>query len=121
MKPKVAFYWCAACGGCEEMVVDLAKAFWTSWRPWTSCSGRWPWISRRADIEAMEDGSDRRRLHQRRRAPPPSRRNGPTCCAEVASRHRRGACAQMGGIPAWRTSRTAPAFSRRFYRMRPAP
>ena len=25
MKPKVAFYWCAACGGCEEAVVDLAE------------------------------------------------------------------------------------------------
>ncbi len=24
-KPKVAFYWCAACGGCEETVVDLAE------------------------------------------------------------------------------------------------
>ena len=23
MKPKIAFYWCAACGGCEEAVVDL--------------------------------------------------------------------------------------------------
>ncbi|SYZ72643.1 NADH ubiquinone oxidoreductase 20 kDa subunit [Candidatus Zixiibacteriota bacterium] len=23
-KPKVGFYWCAACGGCEESVVDLA-------------------------------------------------------------------------------------------------
>jgi len=23
-KPKVAFYWCACCGGCEETVVDLA-------------------------------------------------------------------------------------------------
>ena len=22
-KPKVAFYWCASCGGCEETVVDL--------------------------------------------------------------------------------------------------
>jgi F420-non-reducing hydrogenase small subunit len=26
MKPKVAFYWCAACGGCEEAVVDLGEA-----------------------------------------------------------------------------------------------
>jgi F420-non-reducing hydrogenase small subunit len=26
MKPKVAFYWCASCGGCEEGVVDLAEA-----------------------------------------------------------------------------------------------
>jgi F420-non-reducing hydrogenase small subunit len=25
MKPKVAFYWCASCGGCEEAVVDLAE------------------------------------------------------------------------------------------------
>ena len=24
-KPKVAFYWCASCGGCEEAVVDLAQ------------------------------------------------------------------------------------------------
>ncbi len=26
MKPKVAFYWCASCGGCEEAVVDLNEA-----------------------------------------------------------------------------------------------
>ena len=25
-KPKVGFYWCASCGGCEEAVVDLAEA-----------------------------------------------------------------------------------------------
>ncbi len=25
MKKKVAFYWCASCGGCEEAVVDLAE------------------------------------------------------------------------------------------------
>jgi F420-non-reducing hydrogenase small subunit len=24
-KPKLAFYWCASCGGCEEAVVDLAE------------------------------------------------------------------------------------------------
>ena len=24
-KPKVAFYWCASCGGCEEAVVDLEE------------------------------------------------------------------------------------------------
>jgi len=22
-KPKVAIYWCASCGGCEEAVVDI--------------------------------------------------------------------------------------------------
>ncbi len=25
VKPKVGFYWCASCGGCEESVVDLAE------------------------------------------------------------------------------------------------
>ncbi|HUA62800.1 MAG TPA: oxidoreductase [Verrucomicrobiae bacterium] len=25
MKPKVAFYWCASCGGCEECILDLAE------------------------------------------------------------------------------------------------
>ena len=25
VKPKIAFYWCASCGGCEESVVDLAE------------------------------------------------------------------------------------------------
>lgn len=24
-KPKIAFYWCASCGGCEETVVDFAE------------------------------------------------------------------------------------------------
>jgi F420-non-reducing hydrogenase small subunit len=24
-KPKIALYWCASCGGCEESVVDLAE------------------------------------------------------------------------------------------------
>ena len=24
-KPKIALYWCASCGGCEETVVDLAE------------------------------------------------------------------------------------------------
>jgi F420-non-reducing hydrogenase small subunit len=25
MKPKVAFYWCASCGGCEEAVLDVGE------------------------------------------------------------------------------------------------
>ncbi len=25
-KPKIAFYWCASCGGCEESVLDLGEA-----------------------------------------------------------------------------------------------
>jgi len=55
-KPKVAFYWCASCGGCEETVVDLAEAvldvvaavdivFWPVALDF-----------KRKDVEAMADG-----------------------------------------------------------------
>jgi len=56
-KPKVAFYWCASCGGCEESVVDLAEGilgvvdavdiiFWPVAMDF-----------KRSDVEAMADGS----------------------------------------------------------------
>ncbi len=56
-KPKVAFYWCASCGGCEEAVVDLAETvldvvaavdivFWPVALDF-----------KRKDVEAMADGS----------------------------------------------------------------
>ncbi|RJP18529.1 MAG: oxidoreductase, partial [Candidatus Omnitrophota bacterium] len=55
-KPKVAFYWCASCGGCEECIVDLAEeilqvveavdiAFWP-------CAMDF----KRVDVEQMKDG-----------------------------------------------------------------
>jgi len=55
-KPKVAFYWCASCGGCEEAVVDLAEnildvvaavdiVFWPVALDF-----------KREDVEAMSDG-----------------------------------------------------------------
>lgn len=54
-KPKVGFYWCASCGGCEEAVVDLHEAvldvvaavdivFWP-------CAMDF----KRSDVEAMAD------------------------------------------------------------------
>jgi F420-non-reducing hydrogenase small subunit len=56
MKPKVAFYWCASCGGCEEAVVDLADKL-------LEVAGAveivlWPVALdfKRHHIEAMEDG-----------------------------------------------------------------
>jgi len=56
-KPKVAFYWCASCGGCEESVVDLAEkvldvvaavdiVFWPVALDFKT-----------KDVEAMADGS----------------------------------------------------------------
>ncbi len=56
-KPKVAFYWCASCGGCEEAVVDLAEAI-------LDVVGAvdivfWPVALdfKRSDVEALPDGS----------------------------------------------------------------
>lgn len=56
-KPKVAFYWCAGCGGCEESIVDLAEdilkvveavdiVFWPVALDF-----------KKKDVESMEDGS----------------------------------------------------------------
>lgn len=55
-KPRVAFYWCASCGGCEEAVIDLAEAildvaeavdivFWPAAMDF-----------KRTDVESMPDG-----------------------------------------------------------------
>ncbi len=98
-KPKVAFYWCASCGGCEEAVVDLAEdilgvveavdiVFWP-------CAMDF----KKADVEAMPDQSITATLL-----------NGAirtTEQEEMARLLRRksqfliayGACAHLGGIP----------------------
>ncbi|MFH1329496.1 MAG: oxidoreductase [Actinomycetota bacterium] len=56
-KPKVAFYWCASCGGCEEAVVDLAEAILDVVAAVDIVF--WPVALdfKKADVEAMEDGS----------------------------------------------------------------
>jgi len=99
-KPKIAFYWCASCGGCEETVVDLAEeiigvleavefVFWP-------CAMDF----KRADVEALPDRSIAATFL-----------NGAIRSdeqAEMAHLLRRksrclvayGACAQLGGIPA---------------------
>lgn len=98
-KPKIAFYWCAACGGCEESVVDLAETilfvvdnvdiiFWPVGMDF-----------KRKDVEAMPDGSIVASLI-----------NGAIRSSEQAEmvhllRKKSqvviayGACAQLGGIP----------------------
>jgi len=56
-KPKVAFYWCASCGGCEEAVVDLAEDLLTVAEAVDIVF--WPVALdfKKKDVEAMEDGS----------------------------------------------------------------
>ncbi len=55
-KPKVAFYWCASCGGCEEAVIDLAEDILTVVDAVDIVL--WPVALdfKRKDIEAMKDG-----------------------------------------------------------------
>jgi F420-non-reducing hydrogenase small subunit len=99
-KPKVAFYWCSSCGGCEEAVVDLAEqildvvaavdiVFWPVALDF-----------KKADVEAMEDESILATFV-----------NGAirtTEQEEMANLLRRkskvliafGSCAHLGGIPA---------------------
>jgi len=56
-KPKVAFYWCASCGGCEEAVVDLAEGILDVVAAVDIVF--WPVALdfKRKDLEEMEDGS----------------------------------------------------------------
>ncbi|MFH0794863.1 MAG: oxidoreductase [bacterium] len=98
-KPKIAFYWCASCGGCEESVVDLAEdilmvvdavdiVFWPVAMDF-----------KKKDVEAMADGEITATLL-----------NGAIRTSEqeeMARLLRRkskvliayGACAHLGGIP----------------------
>jgi F420-non-reducing hydrogenase small subunit len=56
-KPKVAFYWCASCGGCEESIVDLAEGILDVTEVLDIVF--WPVALdfKKKDVEAMADGS----------------------------------------------------------------
>ncbi|MDP2930909.1 MAG: oxidoreductase, partial [Chloroflexota bacterium] len=55
-KPKVGFYWCASCGGCEEAVVDLNEDLLKVADAVDIVL--WPVALdfKRKDVEAMKDG-----------------------------------------------------------------
>lgn len=55
-KPKVGFYWCASCGGCEEAVLDLAEGILDVVE--ATVLVFWPVALdfKRSDVEAMADG-----------------------------------------------------------------
>jgi F420-non-reducing hydrogenase small subunit len=98
-KPKVAFYWCASCGGCEEAVVDLAEGILDVAAAIDIVY--WPVAMdfKRQDIEAMEDGSivvtflnGAIRTTEQEEMAHLLRRKSKYMIAF-------GACAQLGGIP----------------------
>ena len=114
-KPKIAIYWCAACGGCEEAVVDLAEdilgvveavdiVFWPVAMDF-----------KKHDVEAMADKSIVATLL-----------NGAIRSSEqeeMARMLRRksqyliayGACAHLGGIPSLANQFTREAMFRWVY------
>jgi F420-non-reducing hydrogenase small subunit len=57
LKPKLALYWCASCGGCEETVVDLEQNFLTVVAAVDIVF--WPYALdyKYSDVESMDDGS----------------------------------------------------------------
>lgn len=98
-KPKVGFYWCASCGGCEEAIVDLAEdilevsqlidiVFWP-------CAMDF----KKAEIEALPDGeivatflNGAIRTEEQEEMAHLMRRKSQFLVAY-------GACAHLGGIP----------------------
>lgn len=98
-KPKVAFYWCASCGGCEESIIDLAEdilkvvsavdiVFWPVALDF-----------KKKDVEAMEDGSiavsfinGAVRLSEQEEMVKLLRKKSGLVVAH-------GSCAHLGGIP----------------------
>ena len=98
-KPKIAFYWCAACGGCEETVVDLAEDILAVVEAVDIVL--WPCAMdfKKADLEALPDsGITATFLNGAIRS------NEQEEMARLVRRKSQyliayGACAQLGGIP----------------------
>jgi F420-non-reducing hydrogenase small subunit len=98
-KPKVAFYWCASCGGCEEAIVDLAEGVLKVVEAVDIVF--WPVALdfKRSDVEAMPDASidvsfvnGAIRLDEQETMAKLVRRKSKMVIAY-------GACAYQGGIP----------------------
>ncbi|MBS1706291.1 MAG: oxidoreductase [Armatimonadetes bacterium] len=55
-KPKVGFYWCASCGGCEESFVDVAEAILDLAQLVEFAIFPVAMDFKRQDVEALDDG-----------------------------------------------------------------
>lgn len=98
-KPKVAFYWCASCGGCEEAVIDLAESILEVVEAIDIVF--WPVALdfKREDVKAMQDGeidvcfiNGAIRLNEQEEMAHLLRRKSKLLIAF-------GSCSHMGGIP----------------------
>ena len=119
-KPKVAFYWCASCGGCEEAVVDLGEdvlavveavdiVFWPVALDF-----------KRTDVEALADGelaasfiNGAVRTSEQQEMAELLRRKS---AAVVAF----GSCAWLGGVPGLANLYSRDEIFERVYREAPS-
>lgn len=113
--PKVAFYWCASCGGCEEAVVDLNEGVLTVADAVDIVL--WPVAidAKYSDIEAMEDGeiavsfiNGAIRLDEQQEIAELLRRKSQVVIAF-------GSCAHLGGIPGLANFKNREEILRRVY------
>jgi F420-non-reducing hydrogenase small subunit len=114
-KPKVGFYWCASCGGCEEAVVDLAEGI----LPVVEAVDIvfWPVALdfKRSDVEAMADGeitvcflNGAIRTSEQEEMAELMRRKSQLLIAF-------GSCAHLGGIPGLANFKTSQDILKRVY------
>lgn len=119
-KPKVAFYWCASCGGCEEAVVDLAEDILKVVEAVDIVF--WPVALdvKKKDVEAMDDGSiavsfinGSVRLSEQEEMVHLLRRKSQLVVAF-------GSCSHLGGVPGLANFWNKEAIFRRAYFMTPS-
>jgi F420-non-reducing hydrogenase small subunit len=115
-KPKVAFYWCASCGGCEETVVDLNENLLKVADAVDVVL--WPVAMdfKRKDVEALSDGeiaatfiNGAVRLEEQEDMVKLLRKKSGLIVAF-------GACAHIGGIPGLGNFWTRDAIFQRVYK-----
>jgi F420-non-reducing hydrogenase small subunit len=98
-KPKVGFYWCASCGGCEEAVIDLAETildvvelvdivFWP-------CAMDF----KRSDLEALADGELAACFINGAIRSSEQREMAELCRRKASLLVAFGSCSHLGGIP----------------------
>jgi len=119
-KPKVAFYWCASCGGCEEAIVDLAEGVLKVVEAVDIVF--WPVALdfKRSDVEAMPDASidvsfinGAIRMSEQETMAKLLRRKSKMVIAY-------GACAYQGGIPGLANLTEREAILNYVYRQAPS-
>ena len=119
-KPKVAFYWCSSCGGCEETVVDLNEDILKVVEAVDIVM--WPVAMdfKKKDIEAMKDGeiavsfiNGAIRLTEQEEMAKLLRQKSGLIVAF-------GACAHLGGIPGLANFCTRESVFQRAYKEVPS-